>query len=122
MEDIIEKLKKKGLVKKHKSFLLDVMGYDFSNPQDCVDYLVQNLLDNLSAHMVKHGITRSDLARKLHISRQAVSKIFMEKNSSITWIVKAIISLGGQVNLKTYFPEEKKTAKSRSNGEFPLTR
>lgn len=122
MEDIIEKLKKKGLVQKRKSFLLDVMDYDFSNPEDCLDYLTQGLLDRLTDYMVKHGITRSDLARKLGVSRQAVSKIFTGNGSPLNWIVKAIVSLGGQVNLKTYFPEEKKTAKSRSNGEFSLIR
>lgn len=107
MEDVIKTIRKKGLITKKKVRVKELMEYDLSNPAEGVEYLTQLLLDQLVDHMVKKEITQSSLAKHLGLTRQAVSKKFLGQNLTIPWLIKAIIAIGGRVNLKAFFEEKR---------------
>jgi hypothetical protein len=119
MESAIKKLRKKGLIQRSKISAYKVLDYDLNNPDDYLQYLTDLLFDDLAKYMVKQKMTQSDLAQSLGVSKQDVSKRFMGKNLTITWLVRAIRSIGGVVNLKILFQDKKnkdlpKKAGSRS--------
>ena len=113
MENIIKTIRKKGLIEKKKLTLNEVMEYDLSDPDEYVEYITQKLLDQLSRYMSVHQLNQSDLARRMSLTRQAISKKFIGHNLTISWLVKAIVTMGGKVNLKALFPHSKKKPSKR---------
>lgn len=115
MEDVIKTIRKKGLISRKKAQLKELMEYDLSNPAECVEYLTQLLLDQLVDHMSKNKISQSSLAKKMGVTRQAVSKKFLGYNLTIPWLIKAIIAIGGQVDFHVFFGEKKASSSAHQS-------
>jgi len=80
----------------------DLLGLD-ARCSDDKDYLLlrETLLD-LRKIMIKKNISKSELARRLGVSRQAVYEKFTGKNTTLEWIQKVSASLGVRVKISFY--------------------
>lgn len=92
------KILKKLIAKKQrhlKKISLDkFLGFDKRNPEDAVQFHKYKLLYQLNEFMLKHDITKVELAKRLGISRQAVTNKFLGETLSLDWIVRAFAALG----------------------------
>ena len=94
----IKELKKKGLIAPPIS-LAKFLEYDLKNPDDVMEFQKFKLLYRLHEFMLKQDISKAELARKLNISRQAVTNKFLGETLTIDWIVRAFAALGIKINL-----------------------
>lgn len=103
----IKDLKKKGLIKNPIS-LAKFLEYDSKNPDDVMEFQKIKLLYQLYEFMLKQSISKADLARKLNVSRQAVTNKFLGETLTIDWLVRAFAALGIKINLS--MPEHRHDA------------
>lgn len=68
----------------------------------------RSTLDQVRRLMIKKGVTKAELARKMGVSRQAIHDRFIGKNTTFEWIERMCDALG----LAVYFTviEKKKAA------------
>lgn len=86
----------------------DFLGLDEHDPDDQNFLKFQHYLGGLFGVMIKKKISQAQLAKRMGISRQAVSDKFSGKNTSIEWIQRACDALG--VELRITFVDKKKAA------------
>lgn len=108
MESIVKKLRKKGLVCAKKSFVDNMLDFNLSDPREYESYLEQLLLNKLTDFMEKQGMNQAALAKKMGLSRQAVSWRLLGRNLTLSWLIRCIVAMGGHVNLQTVFPAGRK--------------
>lgn len=84
------------------------LGLDANDPEDRAWVQFRDLLVGLLKVMVKKGITKNELARRMHISRQAVYEKFLGKNTSMQWIQKACKAIG--VEIRIVYVDRKRAA------------
>ena len=94
----IKVLKQKGLVA-HPIPLAKFLEYDLKKPDDAIEFQKYQLLYQLHEFMLKQKISKAELARKLNITRQAVTNKFLGETLTIDWIIKAFAALGIKINL-----------------------
>lgn len=105
MANVIEQFKKEGLISDQKVSLEDLLDLDLSNPDDFLVYVIEWLSSHLNELMVAQKLSRSDLAVKMGITKQAVSNMMTQNRISIPWLLKAIMSLGGVVDMSLLLPK-----------------
>jgi DNA-binding Xre family transcriptional regulator len=86
----------------------EFLGLDENDPDDQNFLRFQHHLGGLLRVMIKKRISQAQLAKRMGISRQAVSDKFSGKNTSIEWIERACDALG--VELRMTFVDKKKAA------------
>lgn len=86
----------------------DFLGLDRRDPEDRNFMWFQHHLGGLLRAMLKKGVSQNQLAKRMGISRQAVSDKFSGKNTSIEWIERACQALG--LEMRISFIERKKAA------------
>lgn len=120
MASIIQQLKDKGLVSDKKISIEELFELDLNNPDDMLIFITERLLDELHRIMMAKGITRSDLAKKMGVSKQAISKSLTRKNVSIPWIIKAILVLGGMLDMNLFLPNQSIVSQVISYEQSPV--
>lgn len=96
----IKKLADKKLIDRHATTLDKFLEFNPNEPEDAVEFHKYKLLFQLNEFMLKHGISKADLARKLNISRQAVTNKFLGETLTLDWIVRAFTVLGVGLEMK----------------------
>ncbi|MBF0107371.1 MAG: helix-turn-helix domain-containing protein [Deltaproteobacteria bacterium] len=96
----IKKLIKSGSIVKEPRSLEDFLEFDLENPEDIVEFHKHKLLYQLNEYMLKNKISKSDLAKKLGITRQAVTNKFLGETLSLDWLVRAFAALGVGIEMK----------------------
>lgn len=103
----IKDLKKKGLITNPIS-LAKFLEYDLKNPDDAMEFQKIKLLYQLHEFMLKQNVSKAELARKLKISRQAVTNKFLGETLTIDWLIRSFAALGIKINLS--MPENRHDA------------
>lgn len=96
------------LKNKRKITVSEFLGLDEKDPEDQNFLRFQYYLGDLLRIMIKKGITQSQLAKRMGISRQAIADKFSGRNTSIAWIDRACKALG--LEIKIQFLDKKKAA------------
>ena len=91
---------------KRKISVSELLGLDENDPDDLNYLRFQDLLVGLLGVMIRKRITRSQLAKRMGISRQAVAEKFSGKNTSMEWIQRACKALGVEIRI-TYIDKKK---------------
>lgn len=120
MANIIQQLKEKDLVSEQKVSLEEFLDLDLSDSDDFLIYVTEWLSSHLNELMVAQKLTRSDLADKMGISKQAVSNMMSQNKVSITWLLKAIMSLGGVVDMNLLLPKAPETKRENVIEKYSL--
>lgn len=106
MEGIITHLKEKDLVDEKKMPLEEFFDLDLNDPDDMLFYITERLLSDLHSLMVAKNINYSELAKNMGVTRQAISKNLTRKNVTIPWIIRAILILGGMIDMNLFLPNQ----------------
>lgn len=106
MEGIIKQLKEKGLVSEKKMPLEEFFDLDLNNPDDMLFYITEQLLSDLHNLMIANNINYTELAKRMGVTRQAISKNLTRKNVTIPWIMRAILILGGMIDMNLFLPNQ----------------
>lgn len=98
----------KVLKENRKITVSELLGLDPNEPDDGNWLQFKDLLVGLLRVMLVKGISKNELARRMKISRQAVSEKFSGKNTSMDWIHRACDALG--VDIRIAYVDKKKAA------------
>lgn len=96
----LKKLIAKKNLKSNKIPLDKFLGFDARKPDDAVAFHKHRLLFQLNDFMLTHDITKAELAKRLSISRQAVTNKFLGETLSLDWLVRAFAALGVGFEMK----------------------
>lgn len=99
-----------GIVFKNvkKISLKKILDLDENDPDDQNYLIYHEVILNLEALLIRKGMKKSELARRMGISKQAVYEKFGGKNTSLEWIQRACDAIG--VQMKVTFVDKKKAA------------
>lgn len=87
----------------------ELLGLDQNDSDDQNFLRFQDLLGGLLAIMIRKKISQGQLAKRMKISRQAVSEKFSGRNTSMEWIQRACDVLGIEIKV-TYMDKDRKKA------------
>lgn len=100
MGKAVKQLKKQGRVNKEAKPLAEFLDFDLSNPDEAAQYQKYQLLQLLHEQMIKKDISKSELARRMGVTRQAVTNKFLGEALSLDWLMRAFSALGLVVDFK----------------------
>lgn len=87
-------------LKAKKIALDEFLEFDSRKPEDAVAFHKHKLLYQLNEFMLKHDVSKAELAKRLGISRQAVTNKFLGETLSLDWIVRAFAALGVGIEMR----------------------
>ena len=100
MGKILKQLKSKKLNTKNTVSLQDFLEIDPNNPEELIAFQKHKLLFQLHEYILKHKITKAELAKRLGITRQAVTNKFLGEALTMDWIIRAFSVLGIGLEVK----------------------